>query len=302
MKNISSPLKIMLAVDGSDHSLAAVSLLGDLPLPSNSAVNTVAVLVPRDAANYAAMSSVLEQTKTILLEKGIPVTTELLVGYPADELAAYADKNKPDLIIMGAKGLRATLGILLGGVAQQIVEYSPFPVLVVRAPYTSLHRILLVSDGSEHSQRAVEYMTRFSLPSKVEFNVMHVMPPQPSPALIARYWPVGTEAIPALPSYEEEQIIIQRGKEEEQHAQELLTKIAETLKPAGIVANPVLRRGDAATEIIDFVKTNKIDLIVVGGRGLSRLKGLLLGSLTRKLLHYAGCSVLVVKTSSLTGG
>ena len=66
------------------------------------------------------------------------MTTGLLYGHPAQALAEFAGEHEPDLIVMGAKGLRATLGILLGGVAQQMVEYSRWPVLVVRLPYQGL--------------------------------------------------------------------------------------------------------------------------------------------------------------------
>jgi len=54
-------------------------------------------------------------------------------------------------------------------------------------------------------------------------------------------------------------------------------------------------RGDAATEIIDYVKANQIDLIVAGSRGLSQIKSLWMGSVSRKLVHYSACSVLIVK-------
>ena len=58
---------------------------------------------------------------------------ELLTGYPAEQISEYAAKFIPDLIVLGAKGRRATLGILLGGVVQQIVEYAEDPVLVGEA-------------------------------------------------------------------------------------------------------------------------------------------------------------------------
>ena len=54
--------------------------------------------------------------------------------------------------------------------------------------------------------------------------------------------------------------------------------------------------GDAGTEIIDYVKTHDIDLIVAGSRGLSQMRGWFLGSVSRKLVHYSNCSVLIVKT------
>jgi nucleotide-binding universal stress UspA family protein len=58
-----------------------------------------------------------------------------------------------------------------------------------------------------------------------------------------------------------------------------------------------LRRGDAATEILQLAKEKHIDLIVAGSRGLSQVSAWLLGSVSRKLIHYAKCSVLVVRTT-----
>jgi nucleotide-binding universal stress UspA family protein len=69
----------------------------------------------------------------------------------------------------------------------------------------------------------------------------------------------------------------------------------EALKSSGVQATSILKRGDAATEIIEYVKANHVDLIAAGSRGLSQVRGWLLGSVSRKLLHYAGCSVLIVK-------
>ena len=67
------------------------------------------------------------------------------------------------------------------------------------------------------------------------------------------------------------------------------------LRSWGVKASSALLQGDAATEIIEYVKTNQVNLVVSGSRGLSQVQGWLLGSVSRKLVHYAGCSVLVVK-------
>ena len=62
------------------------------------------------------------------------------------------------------------------------------------------------------------------------------------------------------------------------------------------VAQSAMPRGDAATEILDYIKENDIDLVVCGSRGLSQVTGWLLGSVSRKLVHYADCSVMIVKS------
>jgi nucleotide-binding universal stress UspA family protein len=293
--HVQRPLDIAFAVDGSEHSLAAAALLRDLPLPPESSITALAVLDTRPSISQAALMAVLKQAQTLLQGKGAKVTTELLHGHPAAALTKYADGHHPDLIMLGAKGLRATLGILLGGVAQQMVEYARWPVLVVRAPYTGLRRILLVTDGSTYSEHAADYLARFSIPADAAVQVAHVLPPFPWSSSIIALGPAMPTMVTQLPSAEVEEAIARQAKEEERQGQILLAQTLERLKAYGVEATSVLLRGDAATEIIEYVKAGKIDLIVSGSRGLSEVRGWLLGSVSRKLVHYAGCSVLVVK-------
>jgi nucleotide-binding universal stress UspA family protein len=290
-----NPLKIFLAVDGSEHSQAATTLLCDLPLPPASSITVLAVLTKRRTVSQTTLQVALDKTRSLLRDKGVEVKTGLLQGHPAEALTRLADEENPDLIVLGAKGLRATLGILLGGVAQQVVEYAHQPVLVVRLPYTGLRRVLLVNDGSAHGQQVVKYLTGFPLPRGTEVQVMHVLPPLMPPDYVVRPWPVGPEVIPPLPSREDEEIALQQAEAEEHEGQALLAESVEALKSSGVQATSILKRGDAATEIIEYAKANPIDLIAAGSRGLSQVRGWLLGSVSRKLLHYAGCSVLIVK-------
>ncbi|HZD56750.1 MAG TPA: universal stress protein [Anaerolineales bacterium] len=289
---------ILLAIDGSDHSIAAIDLLRDLPLPTGTEVTAVTVLIPRNASDHASREAILEQTKKMLAEKNIQVNTELLVGYPTEQLVEYADEQQPDLIVLGAKGLRSTLGILVGGVAQQVLEYAACPVLVVRAPYQGLKNVLLVTDGSYHSQRTTEYLSDFRLPESTQLRIMHVLPPLASPTTIATSWPIDAELFAPPPTKELEEALNEQATEEERKGQHILERATSNLRSFGIEATSLLRRGDAATEIIEYVKSNQIDLVIAGSRGLSGIRSWLLGSVSRKLVHYAGCSVLVVKSSS----
>lgn len=292
------PLHILLADDGSQHSLAACTLLSDLPLPESSMITIMAVLTPRNASNHATRQESAEQKRELFTRKPIDVKTELLVGEPAETVVEYANKHSTDLIVMGAKGLRATLGILLGGVAQQVVEYANRPVLIVRAPYRRLRRIMLIIDGSAYGQAAVSYMQKFPLPPESLVYLTHVLPPMPVVEPVVRTWPVGAEPIPTIPVTTQEEIQARR-EEEERIAQTLLEKAGEELLQSGLKVTQVLLRGDAATEIIEYVKTHEIDIIVAGSRGLSRIKSWLLGSLSRKLVHYAPCSVMIVRSQTL---
>ena len=288
---------ILLADDGSEHSQAAIQLLCSLPLPPDTVINAVSVFTPLQTSDHERLQKSLEHAQACLYKQGLKVNTELVLGYPAEKLINFAEESNPDLIVLGAKGLRSTLGILLGGVAQQVVEYANWPVLVVRAPYRPIRRVLLAVDGSLNSQHAVEYLASFPLPDESNLQVMHVLPPPPHPESMIATWPPAPELIQPPYSLSPEEIdnIL---AEEDKKGKVLLEQVIQTLRSYQRSASAVLHRGDAATEIMQYVREQQIDLIVIGSRGLSPVRGWLLGSVSRKLIHYSGCSVLVVKKKS----
>ena len=297
-KNI--PINILFGFDGSEHSLAAIAFINDIfsTIANKPHINLITVITPRQATDHATIQDALDTASKYLDEKSFPVNAELILGYPAEKMLEYAENEKPDLIVVGAKGLRATLGILLGGVAQQVVEYACCPVLVVRAPYKGLRRCLLVTDGSEHSISATNYVSNFPLPKEINLEVMHVLPPipiQPSQEYISQYLPVGSDIYIPPPYEPHEERAVTRQEADESEGKALLQDTIDILAAQDIKANGILRHGDAATEIINYVNENKIDLVIAGSRGLSQIRGLLLGTVSRKLVHYAGCSILVEK-------
>jgi nucleotide-binding universal stress UspA family protein len=62
-----------------------------------------------------------------------------------------------------------------------------------------------------------------------------------------------------------------------------------------VAATPVLLRGDAAEEIINYAREQKINLLVAGSNGLGPVRAWLLGSVSRKLVHYSDRSVLIAR-------
>ncbi|MFC2053736.1 universal stress protein [Chloroflexota bacterium] len=302
------PLDILLADDGSKHAQAAVDMLCDLPLPPETTIHALVVVPTLDRPRHILLETALSETETQLKKSGVQVHTEIKGGVPAASINDYAERHKPDLVVLGAKGLRATLGILLGGVAQQVVEYSCCPVMVVRAPYLGTRRVLAVTDGSVYSQCALAYLgadiketadmrtnceARLPLPEEVDIRIMHILPPLITSDMLARSWTVGPDVLFPIPAEPIDEKALQ--EEEERQGQALLDEAVRAMKSGGVESSNVLMRGDAATEIINYVKENDIDLIVCGSRGLSQVSGWLLGSVSRKLVHYAECSVLIVK-------
>ena len=74
-------------------------------------------------------------------------------------------------------------------------------------------------------------------------------------------------------------------------------KIKDKADKSGIRfrSETIMAKGSAASTMLDYAEEQNIDLIVVGTRGRSGIKKMLLGSIASKLVTYAACPVLVVK-------
>lgn len=285
------PIKIMVGYDGSANARAAVQMICDLPVSPGSRILLLTVFTPRQTSDHEKLRLAMVEASQWLKDKGFLVESELILGHPAEKLIEVAEQERPDLIAVGARGLRATFGILLGGISQQVVEYANWPVLVVREPYQGLKRLLVVTDGSPFSQCALDYLSAFPLPQELDIRVLHVLPPLVQPEMIAYTWPVAPGAMPPpdLPTLETWQ------REEEEQGLALLQQAQQSLSGSGLESGTLLRRGDAATEILEYCKQFEPSLIVAGSRGLSEVRSWLLGSVSRKLIHYANTSILIVK-------
>lgn len=285
-------LNVLLADDGSQHAQVAVEWLRNFPLSPKSRILVFRAFHSGQIPWISEYERSLERTKTQLTDMGYQVETELQLGHAAEMIIAIAEARKPDLIALGAKGLRSTAGILLGGVAQQVVEHACCPVLIVRPPCEGFCRILLVTDGSPSSQNAARYLGRLHLPEQADVRVLHVLPPIPVPVMMEPYYGAWQTIYAPYPDVEKEEKI---RKKEAAAAEVLLARTSALLQRHGIESGLVLERGDAATQILDYVRKHDIDLIVAGSRGLGPFKSFWMGSVSRKLVHYANCSVLIVK-------
>jgi nucleotide-binding universal stress UspA family protein len=80
-----------------------------------------------------------------------------------------------------------------------------------------------------------------------------------------------------------------------QEAAAFLEGKAAALRDEGLAVETVVKEGYAATVIEAEARARGVDLIVIGTRGLSGLKHLLLGSVAERVVQHAPCAVLTVK-------
>lgn len=285
-------LNILLADDGSQHAQAAVEFLQDLPLPPKSYVLVLRAFNPGQVDVLPQFERSLERTQKQLEGRDLRIETELKLGSPAALILEQAAVHQFDLIVLGARGLRSTVSILLGGVAQHVMEHASCPVLIVRAPYRGFHQVLFPTDGSPSSQHTARYLGKFPLPAGAQVHLIHVLPPIPVPIMMEPYassWHT-VYAVGPIPNEDGA-----TRKKEEKNGQVVLNRACQLLERRGIHPVSSLLRGDAATEIMHFARENQVDLIIAGSHGMTNLQSLWVGSVSRKLVHYSDCSVLLVR-------
>lgn len=134
--------------------------------------------------------------------------------------------------------------------------------------------IVFATDGSEHSRRALTYARDLTKLHQAELYLVHVYP-RVSDLL-------GTKEYDSIVQHR-----IAAGDA-------IIEEAGAVLEQAGIVYHAELLEGPMAEAIINVAETRGADLIIIGARGKSSLEGLLLGSVSQKVIHHAACPVLVV--------
>ncbi len=136
--------RILVAVDGSDHSMRAVAAAKDLAQKSNGEVRVVHVHEREFPAVRGAVGTaetpaeagrLLERYVKELEADGVSTSGDARasrLGGAAREILHSAEEFNADLIIMGTRGLSDFAGLLLGSVAHKVIHHASCPVMVVR--------------------------------------------------------------------------------------------------------------------------------------------------------------------------
>ena len=151
-----------------------------------------------------------------------------------------------------------------------------------------INNILVATDASAASNRALKMAAQFSAQHNAELLIIHVIRDMQIPFEI--------KEIPELESNKFESFNNAREEIMRKIAESVLRAAKETAEKAGAIkVQTAIGTGDPATSILNFAKRRKMDMIVVGTRGLGKLKGAILGSVSRKVTNNASTSCLIVR-------
>lgn len=151
-------MKILLAVDGSKYSEAAVEAVAQHPWPASTQIKVIMALelpvatggpmmqgaelwaLPpnyydevENAMRGAAESTIQKVVQTLKAhDQNLQITSEIVRGSPRRIVIEEAESWNADLIAIGSRGLGAWSRFLLGSVSQAVATHAPCSVLIVR--------------------------------------------------------------------------------------------------------------------------------------------------------------------------
>lgn len=144
--------------------------------------------------------------------------------------------------------------------------------------------ILLPTDGSKLSDRAVQRGLEFAKAIKAKVTTVHAVPEF---RMIVEEGLVSPMSAELKKRFE---------RESQEHAKKMLAKVEKAAKSAGVKCDAVAVVSDFPyQQIIETAKKKKCDLIVMASHGRKGLSSLLLGSETAKVLTHSKIPVLVVR-------
>jgi nucleotide-binding universal stress UspA family protein len=150
-------------------------------------------------------------------------------------------------------------------------------------------KILVPLDGSESSVHALEKAVQIAKKFAAKITLIHVysVPPPVSPIVMGGSLPSEVTLPPEVFS---KLVEAARGR-----GANILAHGEKRAKADNVQVESLLEEGHAVEEILKTAKEGEFDLIVIGARGLSTIKEILLGSVSHGVTVHATCPVLIVR-------
>lgn len=292
-------MRIVLLTDGSTDARAATEWLRRFPLPRGSTLSVTSVASIRRAplgvpattvrelldAARAHARGVAEEARDRLRARWPAARVHVAAGDPTgDPRAAIVSALRgADLAVVGARGLGAVAGFLLGSVSLAVARQARGAVLVARGTPRRIRNVVVGIDGSADALHAARYVASLGDLGSLRVRLLAV---QEAPAT-----PLATRGAAALWL---EPALADARRARRGELERALREAAGVFKGEARRVTTHLAAGSPAEQLVRAGRGG--DLVVVGARGLGRFQRLLLGSVSEQVLRHAACPVLVVKS------
>ena len=294
-------MKNLLAIDSSGGSQLVIAAATNRLWPCGTVFCVMSVV---DRGRWEGLPALIEDAKhgaqslvkcatERLTRSGYEAFAEIQVGLPKVAIPEYAKQWGADLVMVGSRGHSALTRFLLGSVAQAVLRASTCSVEIVRPNVDTASaprgmKILLATDGSECSAKAVYSVANRPWPAKSQIRIISVVQ-----LLTLENQTASSPVCPEYPNGLLEEVWKEaRTRAEEAIADARKTLSANGLKVCDCVATPV---GEPRAVILDEAKAWGADLIVLGSHGRKGWDRLLMGSVAESVAFHAHCSVEVLR-------
>lgn len=274
---------------GSVLHVVSVADLGASALGGPEAAAGVAVDKLMEGAD-ATVARALERLRELAPE--VEVTSASVCGSPARVLVDAAEQAS--IVVVGSSRASRLERVVLGSVSAAVIQHASAPVVLVpEGSGAGPDRVVVGVDGSEPSRAAARAALDVARHADV-------------PVLVIAAWSVEvvdgvvvTE--PGTPQWQEVEDryreiaegVVRRAEEDVVGGRTVVEGIEPTVGRTSPVTVEV-RRGNPAKVLLE--EAGDDDLLVVGNRGRGGFRGLLLGSVSQRVLEAAPCPVLVTRT------
>lgn len=202
--------------------------------------------------------AILDDAKTLVENCGVTdVVTRLRNGDIVETVTAK--EAKADMILIGKRGEAAGLEAPhLGSNFERIVRASHKPVFVANRSFGPIKRVLIAYDGGVSSMKAVDYAARDPLFAGLD-------------------------------------MIVATAGSETQDVHKKLQLAKATLTAGGHNAELRVLRGNPGRALSDLVEQDKIDLLIMGAYGHSRIRTLVVGSTTTEMIRACPIPIVLMR-------
>jgi nucleotide-binding universal stress UspA family protein len=277
--------RILIPLDGSRSAESALTQVRRLLPRQKADVTLLRVVNPSPAEFHLGLpgsteeKAYLERIAAGLSSEGIRVGVRVRAGTPAGCILDTAREERATLIVLSTHARTGLARWVLGSVAEQLIQDSPIPLLVFRAPAAKtespdhpgpFRRILLPSDGSLASLDILPQVCEIARPVDARVTLLSV---KESGEPEGR-WPQEEASLKAA----------------EKH-----------LKEACIVTRYLERRGEPVEEILREAVDDQADLIAMATHGRSGPSRWILGSVTSEVLRRAPLPLMILHRGAAAG-